>query len=210
MTIIDRIVHKITGALNPVVESEVGHGLLEVECVIRKADGTLKSKETSVRPVTFVRHGNQITKIEDIETRPNLPLCLASPLAGPFVFGVTVVNDGLEYLARYCTQSTVGYFAWMALGTGSTAEAISQTALVAEITDADAARALATVSYEASYKAVWQKTFSFTMAHAIYECGIFNQLAVGGKMLMRHVFSAVKNVENGETMQLTMKLTFSR
>jgi hypothetical protein len=124
---------------------------------------------------------------------------------------VTVVNDGLEYLARYITQSTVGYFAWLALGTGSTAEAITDTQLATEITSGTGgARALATVSYEASYKAVWQKTFSFTGTLAIFECGVFNQLSVGGKMLMRHVFSAVKNVESGETMQLTMKLTMSR
>jgi hypothetical protein len=29
-------------------------------------------------------------------------------------------------------------------------------------------------------------------------------------MLMCHAFASDKNVENGETMQLTMKLTFSR
>lgn len=204
---INRISRRVIGR-DIIVETTAGHGLLEVEAVILKKDGTVKSKETAVRPVNFVKHGDQVVEIQDIirSGRRMPPLCTVAPMLGL----VTVVNDGLEYLARYCTQSTVGYFAWMSLGTGSTAEATDQTALVAEITDADAARALATVSYEASYKAVWQYTWTFTGSHAIYECGVFNQLALGGKMLMRHVFSAVKNVEADESLQLTMKLTFSR
>jgi hypothetical protein len=123
---------------------------------------------------------------------------------------VYVVNDGLEYLARYITQSTAGYFSWLALDAGVTVEAAGTTALTSEITTNGGARALATVSYEASYKAVLQKTFTFTGTLAIKGCGAFNQLAVGGKMLMCHAFASDKNVENGETMQLTMKLTFSR
>lgn len=197
-------IRKITGRNSMTVETTAGHGLLEVDCEIRKADGTLKSKETAVRPVNYIMHGDQVVSVQDITTRP--PMCLASPL----IWGVYVVNDGLEYLARYCTQSTVGYFAWLALGTGVTAEAAGTTALTDEITVSDGARALATVSYEASYKAVWQYTWTFANSYAIKCCGCFNQLAIGGKMLMCHAFASTKNVDAGETLQLTMKLTFSR
>lgn len=123
---------------------------------------------------------------------------------------VYIPNDGLEYLARYITQSTVGYYAWLALDDGTTVEAAGTTALTSEITTNGGERALATVGYEASYKATWQKTFTFTGTFTIEGCGCFNQLAVGGKILMCHLFASVKNVESGETMQLTMKLTFSR
>jgi hypothetical protein len=124
--------------------------------------------------------------------------------------GVYVVNDGLEYLARYCNQSTVGYFAWLAWDSGATVEAAGTTALTSEHTLYGLARALATVSYEASYKAVWQKTFSITGTCTAKGIGLFNQLAVGGKMLLCHAFAADKNFENGETVQLTVKLTFAR
>jgi hypothetical protein len=124
---------------------------------------------------------------------------------------VYVVNDGLEYIARYITQSTVGYFSWLALDAGATVEAAGTTALASEIVSGTGgARKVATVSYEASYKAVWTATYSFSGNLAIKGCGVFNQLALGGKLLMCHAFAADKNVESGETMQLTMKLTMSR
>jgi hypothetical protein len=123
---------------------------------------------------------------------------------------VYVTNDGLEYLARYCTQSTPGYFSWLAWDAGVTVEAAGTTALTSEITDSGLERALATVSYEASYKAVWQKTFTITANKTAKGCGCANQLAVGGKFLMVHAFASDKNFETGETVQLTMKLTFSR
>ncbi|MFA6335500.1 MAG: hypothetical protein WCX48_08085 [Bacteroidales bacterium] len=120
---------------------------------------------------------------------------------------VIVVNDGLEYIARYITQQTVGYFAWLALDDGTTVEAAGTTALTSEITSGGLERALATVSYEASYKAVWSKVFTCTVAKTVEGCGCFNQLAVGGKMLMCHLFATTKNVDPSETLSLTMKLT---
>jgi hypothetical protein len=124
--------------------------------------------------------------------------------------GVYVVNDGLEYMARYLTQSTVGYFAWLAWDSGVTVEAEGTTALTSEHTLYGLARALATVSYEADYKAVLQKTFTITGTCTAKGIGCFNQLAVGGKMLLCHVFAADKNFEAGETVQLTVKVTMSR
>jgi hypothetical protein len=122
---------------------------------------------------------------------------------------VTVVNEGLEYQARYTNQSTAGSWKWIALGSGSTAEGTSQTALVTELTTNGGERALATLAYEASYKSTWVKVFAFTGAATVRECGIFDQLAVGGHMLMRHVFAGDKVMGNGDTLQVTMKLTQS-
>lgn len=126
---------------------------------------------------------------------------------------VTVVNDGLEYQARYTNQSTAGSWSCIAIGSGSTAESTSQTALVTEITTNGGARngsPATTVGYEASYKSTWVKTFTFTGNLTVRECGIFNSTTVSGsKMLMRHVFSADKNVVDTDTLQITMKLTQS-
>lgn len=123
---------------------------------------------------------------------------------------VTVVNDGLEYQARYTNQETAGSWKWMALGSGSTAEGTSQTALVTELTTNGGERALATLAYEASYKSTWVKVFSFTGAATVRECGIFNSITpAGSKMLMRHVFAGDKVMGNGDTLQVTMKLTQS-
>jgi hypothetical protein len=124
---------------------------------------------------------------------------------------VIVVNDGLEYLAKYCNQSSVGKFGWLALDGGTTVEAAGTTALTTEITTDGGARMVAdTLGYEASYKATWVGLFSFTGALAIKGCGCFNSLTPSGsKMLMCHAFAATKNVDDGESMQLTMKLAFS-
>lgn len=123
---------------------------------------------------------------------------------------VMVVNQGLEYQARYTNQETAGSWKWMALGSGSTAEGSGQTALVTEITTNGGERALATLGYEASYKSTWVKVFTFTGAATVRECGIFDVItASSGHMLMRHVFAGDKVMANLDTLQVTMKLTQS-
>jgi hypothetical protein len=123
---------------------------------------------------------------------------------------VMLTTDGLEYQARYTNQETAGAWKWMSTGSGSTAESSAHTALVAENTTLGGERAIATLSYEASYKSVWTRVVSATGNVTIREVGIHNSLTVGGsKMLMRHVFASDKNLENGQTLQITMKLTQS-
>lgn len=127
---------------------------------------------------------------------------------------VTVVNDGLEYLARYINQSTAGAFICIATGSGSTAEGAAQTALVTENTtetglDRDSSPTT-TVGYEASYKSTWTKVFTATDTVTVRECGIFNSTTVAGsKMLMRHLFGADKPMVATDTLTLTFKLTIA-
>jgi len=124
---------------------------------------------------------------------------------------VYVPNAGLEYLARYSGQQTAGYFGWLALDDGTTVEAAGTTALTSEITTDGGERQAAVATYEASYKAVWEANYTFTGASFTIEgCGLFDQLAVGGDVLMVHLFAAAKNVDSGETMELIMKLQFAR
>jgi hypothetical protein len=122
---------------------------------------------------------------------------------------VKVTNAGLLILAKLCNGTDApAAFTYMALGTGDNAEDAADVALETEITTNGGERVAATCSYEADYKAKWIKTFTFTGDLAIREMGIFNA-AAGVTLLLRHVWAAVKNVANGETMQITVKLTFA-
>lgn len=123
----------------------------------------------------------------------------------------TLVNKGLEIKAKLIIGVASNEFKWVALGTGVTAEANDQTTLVTEITTNGGERMIAdTIAYEADYKAKLIALWTFTGTLGINECGVFDQLAVGGNMLMRHKFAATKNVENTDTLQLTIKETESR
>lgn len=130
---------------------------------------------------------------------------------------VTLTNKGLEGLARIVNAvfgGTPAYTAYdhMALGSDSTAENAADTELNTEITTNGGARAASTEAYEASYKSTWVHTWNFSGALAIKECGVFDGATPGAansNILMRHVFAATKNVINGDSLQLTMKLTFS-
>lgn len=121
----------------------------------------------------------------------------------------TLVNKGLETKAKLLNGISESPFKWIALGSGTTAEANDQEALVTEITTNGGARALATCSYEADYKAKWEKTFEFTGTLSVNEVGVFNA-SESGEMLMRHKFDATKSVNDGDSLQIIVKQTESR
>jgi len=122
----------------------------------------------------------------------------------------TLVNDGLEKKAKLLNGESTDPIKWMAVGIGVTAEADDQSALVSEITTGGGARALATLSYEADYKAKWEHTFTFTATFDVIELGLFDQLSIGGVMLMRHLFAVARHVENTDTLQITIREVESR
>jgi hypothetical protein len=124
---------------------------------------------------------------------------------------VKVTNAGLTALAKLTNNTdTPNHFTYMALGTGSGAEAAGDTTLGTEIVTNGGERAAATCSYEADYKAKWVHTFTFTGDLAVREMGILNDDGdPAGTLLLRHVWAAVKNVANEETMQITVKLAFA-
>jgi hypothetical protein len=122
----------------------------------------------------------------------------------------TLVNDGLERKAKLLNGESALPFKWVAIGVGLTAEGNDQTSLIDEILSGGGERAEAVCSYEADYKAKWEITFTFTSGFNVIEVGIFDQLAVGGTMLMRHLWGAARPVGNGDTLQLTLTETESR
>jgi hypothetical protein len=56
-----------------VIETGTHHGLLEVECIVRRADGTIKEIEKSTRPVVFKldQTGEQITEMQEVKEDGN-------------------------------------------------------------------------------------------------------------------------------------------
>lgn len=97
-------------------------------------------------------------------------------------------------------------------GTGTTAEAASQTALVTESTTAlnpDSTRATGTQSQPSANILQSVGTLTFDASAAITEHGLFSQAATGGGTLWdRSVFSAI-NVVSGDSVQFTYSATVS-
>jgi len=127
----------------------------------------------------------------------------------------TLVDDGLAYIPRIMGGISTDLFKYVALDKGETVEGNDKTALVDEIVTADAvggARKVAdTVEYEADNKLKLIVSWTFTGSVTIKGCGIFDLVTEeGGHMLMIHAFSAAKNVDEGDTLQLTLKYTQSR
>ena len=97
-------------------------------------------------------------------------------------------------------------------GTGTTAEAAGDTALVTESTTAlnpDSTRATGTRSQPAANQYRSVGTVTFDASAAITEHGIFSQAATGGGTLWdRSVFSAI-NVAPGDSIQFTYTATLT-
>ena len=104
-----------------------------------------------------------------------------------------IVTAGKVQVSKLINGVDATYFDSIAIGTGETADeaVVGDTALKTEV-----ARSLASLSYEATAKAIFEYTFTFGTAeeYAITEAGIFNSQSAGGDMLDRFVF-AEKNVD---------------
>ncbi len=97
---------------------------------------------------------------------------------------------------------------YIAVGTGVTAAAVTDTALGTETTTSGLARAAGTVSLVTTTvtndTAQVTKTFSVTGSVAVTEAGLLNA-ASAGTLLCHQVFSAI-NVANGDSLQITWKV----
>ena len=113
-----------------------------------------------------------------------------------------VVDDGLEFIAdRMKNNSTV--MSHMAIGTGSTAAAASDTALGTEA----ARQALTSTTVTANAVAYVASFGAGTGTGAITEAGILNANS-GGSLLCRTVFSVV-NKGASDSMTITWTVTIS-
>ncbi len=120
-----------------------------------------------------------------------------------------VTNAGFALNAGLlCGSGSPAAVTYIALGTGTTAAAVTDTALQTEISTGGLARAAATVSLITTSvtndTAQLLHTFSVTASFAITESGILNATA-SGTLFAHQVFSVV-NVNNGDNLQVTWKV----
>lgn len=119
----------------------------------------------------------------------------------------TIVDNGLERMAKLLNNVDGTYFRSLAIGTGTTGATTSDVSLETEFT-----RALASLSYEANYKAKFTKTFDFGsgVSEDITEAGIFDSNTESGSvMLARTTFSA-KSISESIDLVIEATITAAR
>ena len=125
-----------------------------------------------------------------------------------------VTDAGVAYIVDDWDggSNVIDNFNFHGCGTGTTAEAAGDTALVTESTtvlNPDSTRATGTKSQPSANIMRTVGTLTFDGSAAVTEHGIFTQAATGGGTLLdRSVFSAI-NVANGDSIQFTYSLTLS-
>jgi len=124
-----------------------------------------------------------------------------------------ITNAGLAPLSGL-TGNTGAYaaFTYLALGSGNTAFAATQTALVTEFSTIGLSRASATVSQTTTTQTndtlKLTHSWSVTGSGTIKEAGVFND-ASAGTMLARKVLSSSQAVSNGSTYVYTYSIIFA-
>jgi hypothetical protein len=108
--------------------------------------------------------------------------------------------------AKMSGQGTYGNFVNIAIGTGTTAAAVTDTTLVTEITTGGGARTAATPTRTTTTvtndTTTLTATFTFSSSFALTEEGIFDSVTpAGSTLLARQVFAAV-NVASGDSLTL--------
>ena len=115
------------------------------------------------------------------------------------------VTGGIDFIFNSMFNSTTK-MAYIAVGSGATAVARADTALVTEIT-----RVAATYTHQAgSTTATLEATLEKGVGTgAIIETGVFNA-ATGGTMLDRALFKSVKNKEADDELKIVFEFQFTQ
>ena len=114
-----------------------------------------------------------------------------------------IVNNGLERMARRL-GSAVDFFNTIKIGTGTNAAGNTDTALQTLY----ASELATTIEYEASYKFVWAKTFTFGsgVSEDITEAGLFD----GSSVMFNRVVTTAKSVSEAVDLTVTVTITVAR
>jgi hypothetical protein len=139
---------------------------------------------------------------------PFIALFLGS-LSTSKVIGNLITNAGFAGSAgRLMGSGSPAAFTYIAVGTGTTAAAATDTALQTETTTSGLARTSGTVSLvtttQTNDTAQVTNTFSVTGTVAVTESGVLNASSAG-TLLCHQVFSAI-NVASGDSLQITWKV----
>ena len=116
----------------------------------------------------------------------------------------TAFRDYIVDALQNSTTYPMDVFKYHAMGTGSTAEDNTQTALVTEVESRATGSQIEGTSSNI-FKTV--ATIDATATESIQEHGIFSASA-DGTMMDRSVFSAI-NVDNGDSIEFTYEITFN-
>jgi len=119
----------------------------------------------------------------------------------------TIVNNGLERIAKMIIGNNSTYFRSIAIGTGLTAVTNSDPELDIEFT-----RELATLAYEASYKATFSHRFVFGsgVSETITEAAIFDSNTVSGSVMLARIVFAGEAVATGIDFIVDAEITVAR
>ena len=122
-----------------------------------------------------------------------------------------VTNAGFAHLALLAGDASATPFTYLAVGTSTTAPAVTDTTLTAEIVDTGLARVAGTVSRVTT--TVTNDTYRVTTtwtasgSKTIEEVGVFNASSAG--TMLSHALTTSKAVTNGETLTGTYSLKFA-
>ena len=124
--------------------------------------------------------------------------------------GITTAGK-VETAKLICGSDSPVKFTYLELGTGSTAFAVGQTALVTAVTGSGLARAVATASIVTTTvtndTAQLVKEWTASGTVTVREVGLFNHVTTGsGDMLARKVLGTAKALVSGDTYEYTMKV----
>ena len=124
-----------------------------------------------------------------------------------------VTNNGVGFIVTSWQNTTeLENMKYHGCGTGATAEAAGDSALVTESTTAlnpDSTRGTGTQTAPAANQLTSTGTVTFDASAAITEHGLFSQASTGGGVLWdRSVFSAI-NVVSGDSIQFAYTATFT-
>lgn len=125
-----------------------------------------------------------------------------------------VTNAGVQYIVdAWQNLVELENMRYHGVGTGTTAEAATQTALVTELTtqySTSNTRPTGSLGEQSGVANAFESSATITVSSAVAltEHGLFSQAATGGGILMdRSVFAAI-NLASGESLQATWRLTF--
>ena len=116
-----------------------------------------------------------------------------------------IVNSGLERLAKLLNGESSTYIKAIAIGTGTTAATNSDVEL--ELEDQ---RELASLEYEADYKAKFSYTFSFAGNTNVTEAGLFDSNVISGSTMFNRVVFVAKECGTEVDLVVTARITVAR
>jgi hypothetical protein len=120
----------------------------------------------------------------------------------------TIVNVALADIANHLINGTTGGYTHGAIGTGSTAPAVNQTALVSQILTRKSSTLSRISTSVTNDTAKYVSNFTADASYAVTEYGTFDTSS-GGIMLNRVTFSAI-NLTNGDALEFTYKCQVQR